>query len=493
MSDQPSRGKALANSLLLGGVQIATSALGLVKNKAAALLLGPVGVGLYGTYANLLDFVSTLTGLGLSNSGVRHVAEAGAKDDPRHAHEVAVSLRRILMVLGAVGVAVFLAMAKLLSGLTFGDASRTGELLLVAPCILLSNLFVGHTALLRGRSEVGRLSRLMLMASVADAVIVVTVLCLVETHTVSVAMTASFAAKVLVARRLMGRDDPAHAPVPWARTWEIGGDMLKVGAAFLVSSLVFTGVTYLIRREVALGSGLVELGYYSAAYGLAYLFIGFVIAGIVSGFYPLAVARIVSDKGLQQELSEQLLAGLILTGPLVALGVLFRDWLIQAVFSPEFAPAAATLRWFLLGCLVRVVHAPLCYVIIANRDARTFVATELAFGAIGLGFAAVLIPRLGIEGAGAAFLLNLAVNTAILLAVVRRRNGLAIKGRERALLAASLAASLLAAVATPASPWIFALSLLANLALALAAARLARAQLPPEHRLNRLLSKILPR
>ena len=489
-TNKEAQSPALARSLLLGGVQLVTAGIGLIKTKAAAVMLGPVGVGLYGTYINLIDFIATVTGLGLSNSGVRQVAESGASADPRHAHEVAVSLHRVLWVIGIVGTLTFVLLAKSLSILTFDDASRSTELMLVAPCLLFSNLFIGHTAILRGRSQVAKLSRLMVMASVADAAVVLSVLYLASVHTVPLALAASFLTKALIARVTSEPAGPDLAPVSWATSLRIGRDMLAVGMGFLVSSLVFTGVTYLIRREVALDHGLVSLGHYSAAYGLAYIFISFIVAGIVSGFYPIAVAHFASGKELQAEFSEQLLAGIMLAGPIVAFAALARDWVIMAAYSGDFSPAAAPLRWFLLGCLIRVVHAPMSYVVIALRKPVLFALTEVAFGAMGLGLAWLLLPAYGVEGAGLAFAANMALNALLLGALLRFRNGLRIRREEGLLLALALAAALLSACASPGHPILFASALVADIVLLVHTARLARRRLSPEHRVNRLLNRL---
>lgn len=481
---------ALARSLLLGGVQLVTASIGLIKTKAAAVMLGPVGVGLYGTYINLIDFIATVTGLGLSNSGVRQVAESGTSADPRHAHEVAVSLHRVLWIIGIVGTLTFLLLAKSLSILTFDDVSRTTELMLLAPCLLFSNLFIGHTAILRGRSQVSKLSRLMTIASLADAAVVLAVLHLASVHTVPLALAASFLTKALIARFTSEPQEPGLAPVSWATSLRIGRDMLAVGMGFLVSSLVFTGVTYLIRREVAIDHGLVSLGHYSAAYGLAYIFISFIVAGIVSGFYPIAVAHFASGKELQAEFSEQLLAGIMLAGPIVAFASLGRDWVITVAYSTDFSPAASTLRWFLLGCLIRVVHAPMSYVVIALRKPVLFALTELAFGAMSLILALLLLPACGVEGAGLAFAANMALNALLLGALLHFRIRLRIRQEEGLLLALALVSAILSALASPSKPILFATALVADIVLLVHTVSLARRRLDPDHRVNRLLNRL---
>jgi len=55
---------------------------GIVKMKAAALLLGPTGVGLIGLYINVMQTAASVSALGLGNVGTRQIALAQAESSP---------------------------------------------------------------------------------------------------------------------------------------------------------------------------------------------------------------------------------------------------------------------------------------------------------------------------------------------------------------------------------------------------------------------------
>ena len=60
----PSYGQILKTSSLVGGAEGINLLLGMVRTKCVAVLIGPIGVGLIGTYQAMQGMVSSVAGLG---------------------------------------------------------------------------------------------------------------------------------------------------------------------------------------------------------------------------------------------------------------------------------------------------------------------------------------------------------------------------------------------------------------------------------------------
>ncbi|MBK6436670.1 MAG: oligosaccharide flippase family protein [Rhodanobacteraceae bacterium] len=85
MSQDNSYKQILRSTSIMGGAQAVNYLVGLLRVKAVAVLLGPVGVGLMGVYASVMAVIGSLTALGIASSGVRSVADAYGRADPKHA------------------------------------------------------------------------------------------------------------------------------------------------------------------------------------------------------------------------------------------------------------------------------------------------------------------------------------------------------------------------------------------------------------------------
>jgi len=89
-SPADSYGQILRSTALIGASSVATVALGVVRTKAMAVLLGPAGVGLFGLYGSIADVTQNVAGMGVNGSGVRQIAAAvGSGDTDRIARTVA--------------------------------------------------------------------------------------------------------------------------------------------------------------------------------------------------------------------------------------------------------------------------------------------------------------------------------------------------------------------------------------------------------------------
>ncbi len=93
-------GRILKSSSLVGGSEMVRLAIGAIQVKFVAIFLGPLGVGLAGTYESLINLVQQVAGLGIASSGVREVAHAVGTGDDLQIGRTVLTLRRICWLTG---------------------------------------------------------------------------------------------------------------------------------------------------------------------------------------------------------------------------------------------------------------------------------------------------------------------------------------------------------------------------------------------------------
>src|SRR3954453_11711052 len=93
-------GQILRSSSIIGGAQVANFAIGLVRVKLIAMLLGPTGVGLIGLYTSTIGLVGTLSSLGVGSSAVREIALAYSHGDAEAPPRTVIILRRLCWCIG---------------------------------------------------------------------------------------------------------------------------------------------------------------------------------------------------------------------------------------------------------------------------------------------------------------------------------------------------------------------------------------------------------
>ena len=158
-----SYGQILKSSAMIGGSSVINIALGIIRTKVLALLLGPSGVGLFGLYSSIADMARGIAGMGINSSGVREIAEsAGTGDGERIARTVA-TLRRVAVLLGCLGAIALLAISGPVSRLTFGDARHAGSVALLSLVVFFGSVCGGQLALVQGMRRVADLARMSIL------------------------------------------------------------------------------------------------------------------------------------------------------------------------------------------------------------------------------------------------------------------------------------------------------------------------------------------
>jgi hypothetical protein len=100
----------LKSSVVIDGSSALNIAIGIVRTKAMASLLGPAGFGLMGLYGSIADVAVAIGGMGVNSSGVRQIGEAGGSSGDKRIARTVTVLRRttvLLRILGAVVLVVF--------------------------------------------------------------------------------------------------------------------------------------------------------------------------------------------------------------------------------------------------------------------------------------------------------------------------------------------------------------------------------------------------
>ena len=153
-----SYGQILKSSALIGGSSVATIAIGVVRTKAMALMLGPAGFGLMGLYGSIIDLVLSIASLGIGGSGVRQIAESVGSGDTARIARTAVVLRRTAVALEVLGAALMIVFAKPLSALTFGSEDHAVPVAILSLAVFSRVIAVGQGALIQGTRSWERLS-----------------------------------------------------------------------------------------------------------------------------------------------------------------------------------------------------------------------------------------------------------------------------------------------------------------------------------------------
>jgi antigen flippase len=421
MNSRSSYNQILKSSSLIGAAQGINMVLGIVRLKFAAMLIGPVGVGLIGNYTAILGLVGVLAGLGLQTSGVREVA--AVKDDPQAVGRLIAALRRVCWLTGALGALAMAALARLLSRWTFGHDDYALEIGLLGVVVLLVNVSVGQMALIQGLRRVGDLARLQVVSGVAGTAIAVGCYAMLGLAGIVPALLLIGAVQLWASWYFARRVPVSGVKVSWRETFHLAGGLVRLGLVFMWTGLAASTVAYLTRVMITQQLGLEAVGLFTAAFGLSGMFVKFVLSAMGADYFPRLTAVAADRVAVNRLVNEQTEIGLLLAVPGLLAMLALAPWVVRFFYSEAFLPATELLQWFILGCLMQVISWPIGFVMLALGKGRLFFCTQTLFSGVHLVFVWIGLMAMGLEGVSVAFFLLYVFSTGVVMLVARHLTG----------------------------------------------------------------------
>ncbi|TNE94707.1 MAG: O-antigen translocase [Rhodobacteraceae bacterium] len=411
----------LRSSSIIGGAQVVNILVGLIRMKIVAVLIGPAGVGLIGLYANLIQTATTVAGLGIGNVGTRRIATAHAEGG---ATEVG-RTRRILfwgaLILASLGALGFWLLRGIIAEQMLEDPEKSKYVAWLAIGVALNVGAVSQSALLTGMRRIGDLARINVLAGILGTIVNIVILWIWGMQGLIAVVLVSPALTFMLGHIFVSRLGPLEGRRPILREmmseW---GEMARLGFAFMLSGVVATVGALVVRTLVQRELGPDALGQFQAAWVIGMTYLGVVLSAMGTDYFPRLTAVINDPNAATRMVNEQTEVALLLTAPILLTMLGFVPWVINLLYTSDFAPAVEILRWQLLGDILKVMSWPMGFVIVAAGAGKTFVATQAAQMMVFILGVYVGMPHLGIASTGIAFMSMYIVGLMMNLWLARR-------------------------------------------------------------------------
>lgn len=448
-------GQILKSSVLVGGSSVANVFIGMVRAKAMAILLGPAGVGLTGLYSSILDVTSTIAGLGVNSSGVRQIAAAVGSGEPEVIARTSIVLRRISILLGLLGATLLMMFSSQVSALTFGSCKYRAAICLLSIAVFFKLVSGGQSALIQGMRCISDLAKMGVWCTLFGAAITIgvvfflresgIVLSLVCVSAVSTVISWWYSRKISICK-------------PFSPSAELGKDivgLLKLGAAFMVTSLMTIGSAYFVRIIVLQQVGIAAAGFYQSAWTIGGLYVGFILQAMGADFYPRLTANANDNAECNRLVNEQTFIGLLLGGPGVLATLTLAPLVITIFYTTKFHAAVEILRWFCLGTILQVISWPMGFIALAKGRQEVFLLSDVLWTFVYVSMAWFGVKVFGLTGAGIAFFASYVFHILITYLIARRLTGFrwSIENWRNGLLFLSMIAIVFSALYVLPSPW----------------------------------------
>ncbi|MFV0515681.1 MAG: O-antigen translocase [Jhaorihella sp.] len=419
--------------LMIGSAQAVSVVISVLRVKVLALLVGPAGIGLLGIYQNLRETGALGAGLGLQTSGVREIASA------RGEAETLARVRRVLagalLVQGAVAMALIWLLRERLAVWLAGDPGHAAGMGLVGAAVFLTLANGSQLAILRGMRRIGDLARVTIHGALAGTAAGLAAVWFMGMDGLIWLILAQPMASILVAalymRRLPHAGGARLGPGGFMKAW---WPMVTLGSVFMASGLVGAMILLAVRGLISRDLGLAATGQFAAAWGMSAVYLGLLLNAMSADYLPRMTEIVHNREAVVTLMNDQIQVALALGGPMLLLLIGCAPWVVELLYSAQFADAVTLLQWQTLGNVFKIAAWPLGFAFVAAARSGVFLFNQVLWNALFLALGWLGLPHWGIDAFGVSFLVAFGIGLAVNAVLVRRHFGFRWQALSRRLL-----------------------------------------------------------
>lgn len=410
---------------LLGSVQVLNVLLNVLRNKAAAVFIGTLGMGLVAVYSNIIELMSGLSNFGLGISGVRTLSvlyETGREREFRHE----AMLIRTWIFLGALGGTLLTMLFAPLLICIFNSVEITlQDILLLSPAVGLAVLSLGETIILRSAQRLKTLAWISFGIVAIGAVLAITLYACWGIVGIIPALLLTSLATLGLFYHSSRKVCPYRICPLRRRLLSQGLPAVRLGIAFVGAGVCYSLVCLLINSMLTHMSDIATLGLYSVGLTLTVSYARIIFSSMDSVYFPrLSVVAADGKKDVteQNELINTQIDILVqIITPFLLLMSLCLPLLVHLLYTDRFLTVLPMVWVALPSMFFKAIYTPVAYLSLAKSQGRLYATMEIIYAVL-FGLFVILGFHLGgLLGAGIGISLAHLWDLLLLSLVYRRR------------------------------------------------------------------------
>lgn len=359
---------------ILGGVQGLSVLVGIVRNKFAALFLGPNGMGMVSLLNSTVNMMVSATSFGIPTSAVHEISENYHLSSKQLLESIKL-IRSWVLLTAVLGVLVCVCLGPLFNNWTFTWGNHTLHYMLLAPTVGLTILVGGEMAVLKATRQLKALAYSSLYVVAASLMISAPVYYLWGQSGIVFVLNFQAFVQLVCVMRYSLRYYPYS--ISLSRSYlKSGAHVIRLGIAFVLSGVINSGAEFLVRTYLNNVGDLGEVGLFNACSTLVLVYGGLVFSAMESDYYP----RLSCIKGKGSDLNacvnRQIEVNTLLISPFIIMLIFGLPILIPLLYDKSFMGILLMAQFAAVSMLFRAVYLPIEYLPLSKGQSFVFLGQE---------------------------------------------------------------------------------------------------------------------
>ena len=360
---------------LFGGVQGLIILIGLVRNKAMAVLLGAGGMGFNALMMSVQTFASQATNLGLSFGAVPKLSEVYEQDNRSRLDYYVQVIRLWSMIAAVLGLLFCVVASGFVDNMTFTWGNHTLHYALLGVSVAMLAIAGGETAILKATRRMGSLARVQIYGAIGAVVLSVPLYYYWVQSGVVPAIVLIAALNTLLTVIYSYRCYPLKLRFCKQHLRD-GFSMIRLGVSFVLAAAIGSGAEMAIRAFLNVEGSMDDVGFYNAAYMITITYAGMVFSAMETDYFPRLSAVHKDIQATNDTVNKQMEVSLLLLSPMLVALLMLLPILIPMLFRSDFLPVVAMAQVAVLAMYFKVQTMPVAYITLARSRSLSYLLLE---------------------------------------------------------------------------------------------------------------------
>lgn len=418
MSSDSSYKQIVKSTGIYGTSQLVNIALGIIRSKITALLIGTAGVGLIGLYQSVIDLSRSATGLGLDTGATKQIATAN-----EDVTETIYTVNAWYLLTAALGALLCVILSSQLSIWTFGTADYSLRISILAIAVLFITLTAGIISCFQGLRKISYMAWTASLGSFLSLVVAIPFYYFFRLDGIIWAFIGASLSTFLVSLFFYRKLKIKFQLIPLSKLWQNGQEMIRLGVYIVIAGVISTGSLYIVRSYISRVDGVDHVGLFQAAWLTTFLISGIILRSTNSDFFPKLCSLIDQKLQVRRFVNQQTHILLLIISPLTIGIFTFGEYVIYILYSSDFMVATPTFRWHIIGIFLKMLSTPIATVLLAKNKGRLHLLCETLFWTVYLAACLLLYSSLGLQATGVAYVVAYITYLPTVLLVSNRISG----------------------------------------------------------------------
>jgi hypothetical protein len=333
-------------------------------------------MGLTGLLQSSTGVISSLTNFGLGTSAVKNISAASVNADDKSAGKVINVFRKLVWLTGTLGALVTLLMAPYLSKVNFGNDNYIWAYVVLSGTLLINQIGLGYSVLMRGMRRVKLLAKASLFGSSLGLLVTIPLYYfygldgivpgIVFTSVSTLVLNWYFSRKVILPK----------VSVSILESLIQGSEMLKMGFMISLNGFISLTFSYVVRVYISKNGSIEDVGLYSAGFTIINTYVGMVFTAMSTDYYPKLSSINASLSQLRNTINRQAEITLLILGPILTVFIVFIEKVVFLLYSEAFVQIAGMVIVAGAGVLFKALSWAIAFVLLAKGTSKLFFFNE---------------------------------------------------------------------------------------------------------------------